>query len=564
MSFFFCEQARAAITVSASEKWLFYDAALYGQGGYRYGPSIILNSHGSMDAWFSSPGANGEWDYIRYRHSNDGGLTWGSESIALKPTAGSENRYSVCDPGVFKYGDYYYIGYTSIPVNNIRSGPGFDITDDVYLARSKSPSGPFENWNGSGWGAKPSKFIAFTGARDRFGAGEPSFVVIYNTLYVYCTWADRDANGSPVNQTRVYTANLLDSNWPAFLTYRGVAINRRCDDFTEDSADVKYVDAFGKFIAVDTRNRFTANSYIKYYESTDGIRFIHAGNLKNNIAPYCHNCGISGNDEGHIDTSQKNVVGYAAGSTWASWNTYFNRIVLSDSGLAPEGELYTAVPGNGQVTLEFETSPGLLYKIRYGTANENGTQTIGEVTSSPYTVTNLHNGTSYWFTVVPYTGSAEGKASQKTVAQPMAYSSVTLTDAVASTSIPGWPAANVIDQRPGTTWSSALQRTKNATNWIYVDTGATRKIARVTLVPRRTRQCYPSKLSIQVSENGENWVPVYTSKTLTLFPYCKEIYTVNRPAEGRYVRVVSTMATRDRRGGYYVQLSDIKVEQLVE
>ena len=51
--------------------------------GYRYGPSMILNADGSIDAFFSCPGANGEWDWITYRHSPDGGKTWTKEVSVL-------------------------------------------------------------------------------------------------------------------------------------------------------------------------------------------------------------------------------------------------------------------------------------------------------------------------------------------------------------------------------------------------------------------------------------------------------------------------------------------------
>ncbi len=46
---------------------------------YRYGPSIMEYEDGSMDMWVSSPGNSGsQWDWIRYRHSDDG-INWSSE-----------------------------------------------------------------------------------------------------------------------------------------------------------------------------------------------------------------------------------------------------------------------------------------------------------------------------------------------------------------------------------------------------------------------------------------------------------------------------------------------------
>ena len=46
---------------------------------YRYGPSIIMNSEGTIDAWFSAPGHNGKADEFTWRRTSDGGQTWTSE-----------------------------------------------------------------------------------------------------------------------------------------------------------------------------------------------------------------------------------------------------------------------------------------------------------------------------------------------------------------------------------------------------------------------------------------------------------------------------------------------------
>ncbi|MBR6552674.1 MAG: exo-alpha-sialidase, partial [Clostridia bacterium] len=70
---------------------------------YRYGPSLIRNADGSIDAFFSAPGIFDEWDYIFYRHSPDGGKTWTTEKSVLAPTPDSADFYSCCDPGVVKF-----------------------------------------------------------------------------------------------------------------------------------------------------------------------------------------------------------------------------------------------------------------------------------------------------------------------------------------------------------------------------------------------------------------------------------------------------------------------------
>ena len=48
---------------------------------YCYGPSIMKYEDGSYDAWFSSPGNSGsQWDWITYRHSDDG-ENWRKRSV---------------------------------------------------------------------------------------------------------------------------------------------------------------------------------------------------------------------------------------------------------------------------------------------------------------------------------------------------------------------------------------------------------------------------------------------------------------------------------------------------
>ena len=82
---------------------IFYSSEDY----YRYGPSIMKNTDGSYDAWFSSPGNSGsQWDWIAYRHSDDG-INWSNESIVLRPTPGSKDQCSVCDPGLIYFDGYY-------------------------------------------------------------------------------------------------------------------------------------------------------------------------------------------------------------------------------------------------------------------------------------------------------------------------------------------------------------------------------------------------------------------------------------------------------------------------
>lgn len=303
--------------------------------GYHYGPAILLNDDGSIDAWFASPGKGGEMDWFAYKHSDDGGTTWGNETIALFPTAGSLDELSVCDPDVIHFGDYYYIGYTST----------IDVTDgglcnSAFVARSKNPQGPWEKWNGSGWGGDPWPMVYYEGKGADWGLGEPSLVVVDDTLYIYHSMICSDLDGQRSSRCHVYTADATDENWPATMKYQGVVLDytagTREDGYVyenHDSIDVAYVEQYKKFIAVGTNRRFGNESCIVYYESNDGLKFTRVSELNENILAGCHNCGISKDGNGHIKQGDKVIIGYAyAGANnkeWGFWATRFNEIEIT-------------------------------------------------------------------------------------------------------------------------------------------------------------------------------------------------------------------------------------------
>ena len=293
---------------------------------YRYGPTSIINADGSIDMWTSAnPSTSGGWDSIRYRRSVDHGLSWLTETVALQPTIGSDDALSTCDPGVVKIGSYYYIAYTSTQYSNA-------TRNEVYVARSTSPSGGFQKWNGAGWGGSPESFIKFTGPSDQPGAGEPSLVVKDGTVYVYYTWNSVDSQGKTVHETRVSTASAADANWPGNATYRGVAASRTISP-DEDSMDVKYIDAYDKFIGVTVSSRFSSNSSIHVWESDDGITFTPGQYVRDNTQDWAHNVGISGTSDGHFDINQNNFVAYAYSAddtvSWGWWHTSFNPVTIT-------------------------------------------------------------------------------------------------------------------------------------------------------------------------------------------------------------------------------------------
>lgn len=284
--------------------------------GYRYGASIITNADGSIDMWTAAPGDKDQWDWIFYTHSPDGGKNWTKEQVALKPTPGSDDFYSCCDPGVVKIGEYYYIGYTST-VNSE------GLENNVFVARSLNPAGPYEKWNGNGWGGKPEAIVTYDGDVNSFGAGEPSFIVMRDKLYIYYTWKD-----GALNQTRLAIADATDENWPATMEYQGVAINH-IEGIATDSADVKFIEDYGKFVAINTVNRFSEDSSIGVYVSNDGLNFEISYCMKANTSHCCHNAGISSRSNGHILLEDDVFLAYAYGDTWAFWSTRMHKVDIA-------------------------------------------------------------------------------------------------------------------------------------------------------------------------------------------------------------------------------------------
>lgn len=283
---------------------------------YRYGPSIITNEDGSMDAWFSCTGSNaaGELDYISYKHSDDGGKSWGNEKIVLSPSGYSKDRLSCCDPGVIKFGGYYYIGYTST-LDKV------GYSNHVFVARSLSPDGPYEKWNGDGWGGYPEPLITFDGHGDQWGIGEVSFTAVDGKLYVY--YSLKCETGQ---YTMVATADAKRENWPSTLSRGEVALTM---EYGQAAADVKYDTATGKFIAMAIINGNSEDNYMAMFTSDDGVSFTKSGIAKKNMMAYAMNNGVSAGPDGCFDsTKDKLFIAYAYGSLWGNWATRMAPVTL--------------------------------------------------------------------------------------------------------------------------------------------------------------------------------------------------------------------------------------------
>lgn len=310
---------------------------IYPGGGYRYGPSIIVHPDGAIDMWTCSPGTGGAWDFIRHRASSDGGHTWTADDVALAPTPGQSDAFSTCDPGVVFMNGHYFIGYTS-------TGNPAGTQNDLYIARSTSPNGPFEKWSGTGWGNTPQPMVKYGGAADRYGMGEPSLVLQGGKLYVYFT--DDDATGNYTDLAVV--ADPTADDWPAHLTMMGHVITHAG---AQDSIDVKYDDAHGRFVAASTFDRFTPGSTVAVYQSFDGEHFEPTPFRGARVQSGAHNMGLSGDESGHVDAAHPSFIAYSyapVGSTWGDWPTFLDPITfeLSPPGTVVGGEVSSIVGGN--------------------------------------------------------------------------------------------------------------------------------------------------------------------------------------------------------------------------
>ncbi|MDO4197837.1 MAG: hypothetical protein Q4D13_02455 [Erysipelotrichaceae bacterium] len=271
--------------------------------GYRYGPSIMKHDDGTIDMWMSRPGNNSTmWDYIAYRHYD--GTEWSEEEIVLKPTPGSMDQCSCCDPGVIYFNGYYYLAYTGTA--NYEMG-GMD--NSAFVARSENPNGPYEKWNGSSWGGNPYPLVYFTEDQVNWGLGEVSFVSLNDELYVYHSYV----SGAEVS-VRLWKADMSE-NWPSTMSFYGAVSYRD----TVDSYDIVYDENLKTFFAFTIKDRMSASSCLEVLASNNGRDFVRVAYIKGNIMNYSHNMGIMKDEYGHINSAETLMIGYAFGESWGAW-----------------------------------------------------------------------------------------------------------------------------------------------------------------------------------------------------------------------------------------------------
>ncbi len=296
----------------------------------RYSPAIIVNSDNSIDAWYTIPGgvdatAFTYFNQISYIHSVDGGKTWSDEKIVVKPTPGSVDQYYVRNPSVIKTGQYYYMTYES-RTSGTTSAAG--ASNRIYMCRSTAPDGPWQKWNGSGWGGgSPVAIVSTTLAKTTYyGVGESSLLVKDNSIYFYYSIG---ADSSLARKTLRATSDAADTLWPAHLSsLRDTVLNRAA--FTApDRVTVKYNKDVNLFYAIGIVNRLTDSSYAQMWKSTDGIHFAPWGKLISGLQPYAAFIGLSADSLGQLKNSMPSYISYSYGKSVGSItdaDTYFSPI----------------------------------------------------------------------------------------------------------------------------------------------------------------------------------------------------------------------------------------------
>ena len=282
--------------------------------GYRYGPSIMRNEDGSVDIWIVSPGNNStEWDYIKYLHSDDR-IDWSAEETVLRPTRNSRDQCSVCDPGVIFFNDYYYLGYTS---TSDYGRNGYD--NSVFVARSRYPDGPFEKWNGEGWGGDPQPIIEYEDDPDGWGIGEVSFVIKDEVLYIYYTYNNN-------KKFSLYTARAdLSENWPETIRDKQVAIEEK----GFDAAEIVYVEDIDMFMLFGISDSFSKSSRLEAMKSEDGLNFTDADIIECYIDEYSLGLGVEKDKNGHVRTGEELFIGYGFGYVWSQWTGRLRAITIT-------------------------------------------------------------------------------------------------------------------------------------------------------------------------------------------------------------------------------------------
>ena len=119
-------------------------------------------------------------------------------------------------------------------------------------------------------------------------------------------------------------ADLVE-NWPATIRYKGDVLLRE----NQDSLDVVYDDRLKMFFGFSIDLRMTKESCLIMYESVNGKDFKEVDSTKKHIEDFSHNLGVSKSPQGHANSNEDLLIGYAYGENWGRWNTKIQAIRIA-------------------------------------------------------------------------------------------------------------------------------------------------------------------------------------------------------------------------------------------
>ena len=199
---------------------------------------------------------------------------------------------------------------------------------------------------------------------------------------------------------------------------------------------------------------------------------------------------------------------------------------------APNNLVATA--GNTQASLTWLASQSATgYNVNYSTTSGGSYSTIAtNLNSLGYTVSNLVNGTSYYFVVSAQNSAGESANSSQATVVP---GSLSRTFWVASSSTSGGDSPeNALDGDLTTRWSTDTSQVSG--QWFQVDMGSVNTFYKLVLNSVNSANDYPRGYQVYVSNDGVNWGSSIANGTGT-----SSITTITlTPQAARYIRIIQT------------------------
>ncbi len=168
-------------------------------------------------------------------------------------------------------------------------------------------------------------------------------------------------------------------------------------------------------LVIGWRTVSDATSYNIYYSQSSTISKTTGTKIANVSMPYIHTGLTNGTTYSYFVSVVKSNGATVESTSFSS--------IPSSTGNVPDAPLATSVPGNGQITLRWNSGyNSTTFNIYWSTApgvSKNTGIKISQV-SSPYTHTGLNNGTSYYYVVTAVNSYGESADSVQVAESPFA------------------------------------------------------------------------------------------------------------------------------------------------